>query len=222
MPGAASVMFRVSMTRGSRNPADRREPPPRPQNRTQMAISASQLRRGSVVLVNGDPHRVVEYQSVKPGKGPAYMQTKLRNLKSGAIFDQRYRSADTVETASLETHELQFLYADDSHYHFMNNETFEMSVLDEATLEDAARWLTPNLVIQAEIYDGSPIGIALPKTLDLEVVETEPAARGDTKTSVTKPAKLENGVVVQVPPFISVGERVRVDPAGGVYLERAR
>jgi len=187
-----------------------------------MAISASQLRRGSVVLVNGDPHRVVEYQSVKPGKGPAYMQTKLRNLKSGAIFDQRYRSADTVETASLETHELQFLYADDSHYHFMNNETFEMSVLDEATLEDAARWLTPNLVIQAEIYDGSPIGIALPKTLDLEVVETEPAARGDTKTSVTKPAKLENGVVVQVPPFISVGERVRVDPAGGVYLERAR
>ncbi len=188
-----------------------------------MAISASQLRRGSVVLVNGDPHRVVEFQSVKPGKGPAYMQTKLRNLKTGAIFDQRYRSADTVETASLETHELQFLYADGTHFHFMNNETFEMSVLDEDTLEDAAQWLTPNLVIQAEVYDGSPIGIRLPKVLELEVVETEPGARGDTKTSaVTKPAKLENGAVVQVPPFIDVGEKVRVDPAEGVYLERAR
>ncbi len=187
-----------------------------------MAISASQLRRGSVVLVNGDPHRVVEHQSVKPGKGPAYMQTKLRNLKTGAIFDQRYRSADTVETASLETHELQFLYSDGMHYHFMNNETFEMSVLDEDALEDAAQWLTPNLVIQAEIYDGSTIGIRLPKVLELEVVETEPGARGDTKTAVTKPAKLENGAVVQVPPFIDVGEKVRVDPAEGVYLERAR
>ncbi|HSM35588.1 MAG TPA: elongation factor P [Longimicrobiales bacterium] len=187
-----------------------------------MAISASQLRRGSVVLVNGDPHRVVEYQSVKPGKGPAYMQTKLRNLRSGAIFDQRYRSADTVETATLETHELQFLYADGTHYHFMNNETFEMSVLDEDALEGAAQWLTPNLVIQAEIYDGSPIGVTLPKTLDLEVVETEPGVRGDTKTAVTKPAKLENGAVVMVPPFIDVGEKVRVDPSEGVYLERAR
>lgn len=187
-----------------------------------MAISASQLRRGSVVLVNGDPHRVVEYQAVKPGKGPAYMQTKLRNLKTGAIFDQRYRSADTVETASLMTHELQFLYSDGSHYHFMNNETFEMSVLEEEVLDTAAQWLTPNLVIQAEVYDGSPIGISLPKTLELEVVETEPAAKGDTKTSVTKPAKLENGATVQVPPFVGIGEKIRVDPAEGVYLERVR
>lgn len=187
-----------------------------------MAISASQLRRGNVVVMDGAPHRVVEYQHVKPGKGPAYMQTKLRNLLSGSIFEHRFRAADTVETASTETHELQFLYSDEHHYHFMNNETYEMVVLDDASLGDSAQWLTPNLVIQAEYYDGQPIGIQLPRTLDLRVEQTEPGVRGDTKTAVTKPAKLENGVTLQVPAFIEPGEKIRVDPEEGVYLERVK
>lgn len=187
-----------------------------------MAMSASQLRRGNVVVLEGVPHRVVEYQSVKPGKGPAYMQTKLRNLNSGSIFEQRFRSADTVETASLQTHELQFLYSDGTHFHFMNNETYEMLVLDQETLGDAARWLTPNLNIQAEFFEGKPIGIQLPKTLELRVEQTDPGVRGDTKTAVTKPAKLENGVTVQVPAFVEQGELIRVDPAEGAYLERVK
>lgn len=186
-----------------------------------MAISASQLRRGSVLVMKDEPHRVLEYQHIKPGKGPAYMQTKLRNLMTGSIFEHRFRSADTVETASMETHDLQFLYSD-AHYHFMNTETFEMLVMDEETLDDASRWLTPNLVIQAEFYEGRPIGIQLPKTLELEVKETEPGVRGDTKTAVTKPATLENGVIVQVPPFVERGEKIRVDPVEGEYLERVK
>lgn len=187
-----------------------------------MAMSASQLRRGNVVVVEGVPYRVVEFQHVKPGKGPAYMQTKLRNLRTGSIVEQRFRAADTVESASTETHELQFLYHDGQHYHFMNNETFEMIVLGEEALGDAAEWLTPNLVIQAEYYDGKPIGIQLPRTLDLRVEQTEPGVRGDTKTAVTKPAKLENGVIIQVPSFIEQGEMIRVDPAEGSYLERVK
>ena len=187
-----------------------------------MAMSASQLRRGNIVVMDGVPHRIVEYQHVKPGKGPAYMQTKLRNIMSGSIFEHRFRSADTVETASTETHELQFLYSDEHHYHFMNNETFEQVALDEEALGDSARWLTPNLVLQAEYYNGQPIGIQMPRTLDLRVEQTEPGVRGDTKTSVTKPAKLENGVTIQVPSFVDQGEMIRVDPEEGTYLERVK
>lgn len=118
-----------------------------------MPMSATQLRRGMVLLLDDTLCRVVEARHIKPGKGPAYMQTKLRNLKSGAIVDHRFRGADQVERATLETHELQFLYNDATHYHFMNNETYEMVVLDEDALDDAAQWLTPNLIVQMEFHE---------------------------------------------------------------------
>lgn len=187
-----------------------------------MSISGSALRRGMAIIHNGELHRVVEAQHVKPGKGPAYMQAKLRNLKSGSIFEERFRSADTVETASMETHDLQFLYADSSHYHFMNMENYEQVMLDETTLGDSAQWMTPELIVQVEFHDGRPVGLQMPKTLELRVQQTDPGQKGDTKTAVTKPAKLENGVTVQVPAFINQGDMVRVDPAQGVYLERVR
>lgn len=187
-----------------------------------MAVSGSQIKRGSVIVFEGEPCRVLEKQHIKPGKGPAYVQTKLRNLKTGVIFENRFRAADTVDTAAMQTEELQVLYSDAHHWHFMNTETFEQMALDDETLGDAAEWLTENLVVQAEFYEGSPIGIKLPKTLELKVVETEPGVRGDTRTSVTKPAKLENGVTVQVPAFVDEGEVIRVDPEEGVYLERVR
>lgn len=150
------------------------------------------------------------------------MQSKLRNLHSGVIFEHRFRAADQLERAVLQTHELQYLYSDGMHYHFMNTENFEMLAIDEEALGDAAKWLIPELVIQAEFYDNKPIGVQLPTVLELKVEETEPAARGDTKTTVTKPARLENGVTIQVPPFVNEGETIRVDPRESKYLERAR
>ncbi len=187
-----------------------------------MAISGSQIRRGSVIVFEDEPCRVLEKQHIKPGKGPAYVQTKLRNLKTGVIFENRFRAADTIETAAMQTEELQFLYSDAHHYHFMNTETYEQMVMDDDMLGDAAQWLTENLVIEAEFYEGKPIGVQLPQTLELKVEETEPGVRGDTRTSVTKPAKLENGVTVQVPAFVDRGEVIRVDPEEGEYLERVR
>lgn len=187
-----------------------------------MTMSATQIRRGMLIVHNGVPCRVVEAQHIKPGKGPAYMQSKLRNLRTGAIFDHRFRAADTVDRATLETHELQFLYSDEHHYHFMNNESYEMVALGEEALGEAAQWLMPDLVIQAQFYEGRPIGIELPSTMELKVAQTEPGVRGDTKSAMTKPAMLENGATVQVPPFVDQGDTVRVDPREGKYLERVR
>ncbi len=187
-----------------------------------MAMPATQIRRGNVIVFNGVPCRVVEFHHHTPGNLRAFVQTKLRNLKTGTMFEHRFRAADTVERAFLETQELQYLYSDGVHYHFMNTQTFEQVALDEEALGDAAQWLTESMIIQAEFYEGKAIGVELPNSLELKVVETEPAAKGDTKTAVTKPAKLENGVTVTVPPFINEGDVIRVDPREGKYLERAK
>lgn len=187
-----------------------------------MAMPATQIRKGNVIVFNGDPCRVVDFHHHTPGNLRAFVQTKLRNLKTGSMFEHRFRAADTVEKASMETHELQFLYADADHYHFMNNETFEMLALDGEALGDAAQWLVPNMVILAEFYEHRPIGVELPSSLELEVTMTEPTMTGATKTAMTKPATLSNGVVVQVPAFINIGEKVRVDPRESKYLERAK
>ncbi len=187
-----------------------------------MAMSASQIRRGNVIMHEGEPCRVIEFQHIKPGKGPAYMQTKLRNILTGVIFDYRFRSADTVEKAVMNTRELQFLYHDGQHHYFMDKETYEQFPIGDDALGDDARWLIPNMDVQVEFLEGKPLGIELPRTLELKVEETEPGVRGDTRTSVTKPARLENGVTVQVPAFVDKGEVIRVDPEEGTYIERVR
>lgn len=187
-----------------------------------MPMPATQIRRGTVIVFNGDPCRVVEFHHHTPGNLRAFVQAKMRNLRTGSAFEHRFRAADTVEKAEMATHELQFLYSDSHHYHFMNSETFEMLELDDETLGDAAQWLTPNMVIIAEFYEGRPIGIELPSSLELKVVETEPVMKTATQTASPKPAKLENGVTVQVPAFISEGDVLRVDPREGKYLERAK
>lgn len=187
-----------------------------------MAMSASQIRRGNVIMHDGAPCRVIEFQHIKPGKGPAYMQTKMRNIVSGVIFEHRFRSADTVEKAAMSTRELQFLYHDGQHHYFMDKETFEQFPISDAALGEEGRWLAPNMDVQVEFLEGEPLGIELPRILELEVTETEPGVRGDTRTSVTKPATLENGVTVQVPAFVDKGEVIRVDPSEGTYIERVR
>jgi elongation factor P len=187
-----------------------------------MAIAATQIRRGMVILFEGQPCKVVEFRHHTPGNLRAMVQTKLRNILSGSTFEHRFRSADTVERASLEQHEMEYLYSDGSHHHFMNTETFDQVALSADELGDAAEWLAPGLKIQAEFYDGSAIGIDLPPSLELTVTQTEPTMKGATVSNVNKPATLENGVTIQVPPFVNEGDRIRVDPIEGRYIERAK
>jgi len=187
-----------------------------------MAMPATQIRKGNVIIFNGELCRVVDFHHHTPGNLRAFVQTKMRNLRSGATFEHRFRAADTVDKATLETHELQYLYSDSHHAHFMNNANYEMVMLDAEALGDAAQWLVPDMVILAEFHEGRAIGVELPSSLELEVVETEPSMTGATKTALTKPAKLSNGAVVSVPAFVNQGEMIRVDPREGKYLERAR
>ncbi len=187
-----------------------------------MAIPATQIRRGMVIVFEGQPCKVVEFRHHTPGNLRAMIQTKLRNVRTGSSFEHRFRSADTIEKASMEQHEMEYLYSDGSHHHFMNTETFDQTALSGDDLGDAAQWLSPGLKIQAEFYEGEPIGIDLPPSLELEVKQTEPSLKGATVSNVNKPATLENGVTIQVPPFVNEGDRIRVDPVEGRYIERAK
>jgi elongation factor P len=175
-----------------------------------------------VIVFEGKPCKVLDARHHTPGNLRAMMQTKLRDLRTGSSFEHRFRSADTVERAVLEQHEMEFMYADGTHYHFMNTENYEQTALSDEDLGDMAQWLTPSMKIQAEFYEGSPIGIDLPPSIELSVVETEPTMKGATVSNVNKPAKLENGVTISVPPFINEGDRIRVDPTEGRYIERAK
>ena len=187
-----------------------------------MAIPATQIRRGMVIVFEGQPCKVVEFRHHTPGNLRAMVQTKLRNIRTGASFEHRFRSADTIDRASLEQHEMEYLNSDGSHHHFMNTENYEQTALSGDDLGDAAEWLTPGLRIQAEFYEGAPIGVDLPPSMELTVVKTEPSLKGATVSNVNKPATLENGVTIQVPPFVNKGDRIRVDPAEGRYIERAK
>jgi elongation factor P len=187
-----------------------------------MAMPATQIRRGMVLVFENDPCRVIEFRHHTPGNLRAMVQAKLKNLRTGNSFEHRFRAADSIEKASMETHELEFLYQGGDTYHFMNTENYDQLEMDEETLGDNALWMQPGMKIIAEYYNGRPIGIELPNYLVLEIVDTAPVMRSATKTASTKPAKLENGVTVNVPEFISTGEKVRVNPSTGEYLDRAK
>jgi elongation factor P len=187
-----------------------------------MAIPATQIRKGMVIVFEGEPCRVVEFRHHTPGNLRAMIQTKLRSLRTGSSFEHRFRSADTIERASLEQHEMEYMYSDGSHHHFMNTENYEQVALSDDELGDSAQWLTPGLKIQAEFYEGAAIGIDLPPSMELTVTQTEPSLKGATVSNVNKPALLENGVTITVPPFINEGDRLRVDPSEGRYIERAK
>src|SRR3984893_9552772 len=143
-----------------------------------MAISATQIRRGMVILFNGELCKVMEFRHHTPRNLRAMVQTKLRNIKTGTSFEHRFRSADTIERASLEQHEMEYLYSDGSHHHFMNTESYEQVALSDEDLGDSAQWLAPGLKIQVEFYEGAPIGIDMPPSLELTVTQTEPSLKG--------------------------------------------
>jgi elongation factor P len=185
-------------------------------------IQATQLKRGMCIKHDGDLYRVVEAQHKTPGNLRGMVQAKIRHLKSGSIIEHRFRSVDSVERAMLDEAEMEFLYQDGDMYHFMNNESYEQIALSEEVLGDAVSFLLPNIRLKVEMYEGRPVGIELPQTVDMTVVETEPAIKGASVSNVGKPAKMETGLVVQVPAFIGEGERVRVDTATASYVERVK
>lgn len=185
-------------------------------------MTANQIRRGMIILYGGEPHRVLEFNHRTPGNLRAFVQVKLRSVKTGSSLETRFSSTENVERVVLEQHEMEFLYSDGSHHHFMNTENYEQVALSDEELGDAAPWLTPGLKIQAEFYDGTPIGIDLPASMELTVTRTDPTLKGATVSNVNKPATLENGVTVTVPPFVNEGDRIRVDPSEGRYIERAK
>ncbi len=184
-------------------------------------MNANELRPGMIIKHNNELFSIHKAEHRTPGNLRAFVQARMRNLRSGAMIEHRFRSEDTVERAVLDEVEMQYLYSDGDAYHFMNTETFEQIRLHKSVVGDRASYLVPDITLRLEFYEGRPVDIALPPTVDLKVVETEPSMKGASATNVMKPAKLETGLVVQVPPFISEGERIRVDTSEGTYLERA-
>jgi elongation factor P len=165
--------------------------------------------------------RVLELQHVTPGNLRGFVRVKLRNIRTGALSDQKLRSEDEVERATLDEKSMQYLYRDGGSFHFMDTETYEQIALTEEVLGDAMNYLVAESVIEMEFYGAEPVGIELPQTVDLTVVETTPAIKGATASAQLKPATLETGLVVQVPPFVSEGDRVRVNTETGEYQSRA-
>jgi elongation factor P len=185
-------------------------------------MKATDIRRGHVVMIDGQPCRVMDFTHRTPGNLRAFVQVRFRNLVTGNTFDTRLAATDFVDEAPLETKEFQVLYRDQGGVHVMDTTSYEQHTLDAAATGVDADWLQPEMHIQVEWLNGRPVGIELPSVVELTVVQTSPVMRGATKTASTKPAKLSNGVTIQVPEFISEGEKVRVDPREGVYLERAK
>jgi elongation factor P len=185
-------------------------------------IQATQLKKGMCIKHDNDLYRVVSTQHLTPGNWRGMVQAKIRHLKSGSIIEHRFRSEDRVERAILDETEMEYLYADGDMFHFMNNETFDQIALSEEVLGEALLYMVPNIKLKVELYEGRPVGIELPLTVELKVVETEPAIKGASVSNQNKPAKMETGLVVQVPPFIAEGEMIRIDTASGSYVERAK
>jgi elongation factor P len=185
-----------------------------------MSIPATQMRPGMIIKYKDDLHLVFSVEHRTPGNLRAFIQAKLRNVRTGAMFVERFRSPDPIDRVFVDEVKMEYLYNDGDDYYFMD-EKFEQTMLKRETLGDAVDYLLPNLTIAVSFHDGKAVGIELPLVVEMTVVETEPGIKSATASSVTKPAKLETGLVVQVPPFINEGEKIRVDTAEGAYMSRA-
>lgn len=184
-------------------------------------ISVNDFRTGLTIELDGDVWQVLEFQHVKPGKGAAFVRSKLRNLRNGNIQERTFRAGEKVPRAHVETRQMQYLYESGGEYTFMDNETYEQISLPAERLEREVKFLKENMNVNIMIYQGETIGVQLPNTVELEVIETEPGIKGDTATGGSKSATLETGLVVQVPLFVNVGDRLIIDTRSGEYVSRA-
>jgi elongation factor P len=184
-------------------------------------MQATRLRKGMLIKVGENLFRVLELQHVTPGNLRGFVRVKLRNIRTGALADQKLRSEDEIERATLDEKSMQYLYRDGDTFHFMDTESYEQIGLTEEVLGDAMNYMVAESVIEMEFYGSEPVGIELPQTVDLTVVDTTPAIKGATASAQLKPATLETGLVVQVPPFVNPGDRVRINTETGEYQSRA-
>jgi elongation factor P len=184
-------------------------------------ISATQMRPGMVIKFNNELYSVFSVNHRTPGNLRGFVQARMRSLRTATMTEHRFSSEDRVERAQLDEQEMEYLYDDGEYFYFMNIETFDQMHLTKDLLGDAVQYLIPQLHVKVEFYEGKPMSVELPATVDMQVLETEPGMRGATVSNVTKPAKLETGLVVQVPSFITGGEKIRVNTADGSYQERA-
>lgn len=184
-------------------------------------ISVNDLRTGLTLELDGEIWSVVEFLHVKPGKGAAFVRTKLKNVRTGAVSERTFRAGERVPRARIDTKQMQYLYSSGDMYHFMDTETYEQIALPVSTLEGATEYLKENMVIGIQFHEREAIGVDLPTAVELMVTETEPGFKGDTATGGTKPATLETGLVVQVPLFIEQGDVLKIDTRTGEYLSRA-
>ncbi len=185
------------------------------------SYSTNEFRGGLKVMLDGDPCSIVENEFVKPGKGQAFNRVKLRNLKTGRVWERTFKSGESLEGADVIDVEMEYLYNDGEFFHFMEPNTFEQHQADANAVGDSAKWLKEQDKITVTLYNGSPLAVTPPNHVELEIVETDPGLKGDTAQGGTKPATLSTGAVVKVPLFLSIGEVVRVDTRTGEYLGRA-
>ncbi len=185
-------------------------------------MKASEVRKGTVLLVEGNPCRVMDFQHRTPGNLRAFVQMRMRNLKSGNTFDTRFSATDYVDEVRLDTKEFQVLYRDETGVHVMDKDTYEQTLIPDDVVGEQGAWLEPEMTFQAEMMEHHVVGIQLPASMEYTIVETSPVMKGATKTASTKPAKLNNGQTINVPEFLEEGTKVRVDPRSGTYLERAK
>jgi elongation factor P len=185
-------------------------------------ISTNDMRPGQTLDIDGTLFTILQYQHVKPGKGQAFVKTKLRNLKTGAVIDKTFRADEKVNLAVLDKREMQYLYRDEAGLVFMDNESYEQVHVDPELLGDGVRFLKDGVTCLIPVYEGKPVGAELPVTLELEVTDTEPGVKGDRVAGALKPATVETGAVVQVPLFVEAGERIKVDTRTGEYIARVQ
>ena len=182
--------------------------------------TTNDLRTGLVLEIDGVLYSVVEFQHVKPGKGGAFVRTKIRNMETGRVIDKTFNAGEKVKDVRIDRVEMQYLYSSGDTYHFMNTETFDQMEMPKSLVEEVAAFMKENTVVTVQMREGQPIGLELPTFVDLKIVETAPGVKGDTVSGGTKPATLETGKVVQVPLFVEQGATVRVDTRTGDYVSR--
>ncbi len=185
-----------------------------------MQYSTAQFRKNLKIEIDGEPFTIVDFQHVKPGKGGAFVRTKMKSLITGNVLDKTFRSGEKVDVPDLEEKKMSFLYEDESGYCFMDTQTYDQMTLTRDQIEDALGYLKENIEVEVLLHNGKAIGVELPMFMNLQIVETDPGLKGNTASGGSKPAKLETGVTIQVPLFVSTGEVVKVDTRTGSYIER--
>lgn len=185
-------------------------------------LTTSEFRKGLKIEISGEPYVIVDFQHVKPGKGGAFVRTRIKSLVSGNVIDMTFRSGDKVDKPDLEERDMQFLYETSGEFHFMDTNNYEQLFLTAEQLGDSKDYLKENLVIKALFHNKRPIGIEVPMFVELKVVKTEPGVRGDTATGATKPATLESGAIIQVPLFVEEGDVLRIDTRTREYITRVK